>query len=188
MHIHIYFLRVVHFCVTALKRQNRWTQASPCTVYMYYISVSIQTPWAVSLIVSAAAEHTLSVYIIPPLCGPLNLYMLFVGLIENALSKKHFCYNLFGVRLCTELTINQPQEDYSDAPNGPLGSNCCYPPLHFEFLLFSGRMSKTEHPASKPQKRDASFVSIPVHPSAYRPQDALGVLVCSTNELKGYSI
>ena len=36
---------------------------------------------------------------------PQTFYMLFRGLKENALSKKHFCCNLFYVQLCTDWTI-----------------------------------------------------------------------------------
>ncbi len=54
--------------------------------------------------VSEAAEHTSSGYIVPPLWGPQTFYMLFRGLKENALSKNHFFCNLFYVQLCTDWT------------------------------------------------------------------------------------
>ena len=43
-------------------------------------------------------------YIVPPLWGPQTFYMLFRGLKQNALSKKHFSCNLFYVQLCTDWT------------------------------------------------------------------------------------
>ena len=58
------------------------------------------------LMVSEAAEHTSSAYIVPPLWGPQTFYMLFRGLKENALSKNHFCCNLFQVQLCTDWTTS----------------------------------------------------------------------------------
>ncbi len=56
--------------------------------------------------VSEAAEHTSSAYIVPPLWGPQTFYMLFRGLKQNALSKNHFSCNLFYVQLCTDWTIS----------------------------------------------------------------------------------
>ncbi len=55
--------------------------------------------------VSEAAEHTSSAHIVPPLWRPQTFYMLFRGLKQNALSKKHFFCNLFYVQLCTDWTI-----------------------------------------------------------------------------------
>ena len=55
--------------------------------------------------VSEAADHTSSAYIVPTLWGPQTFYMLFSGLRQNALSKNRFSCNLFQVQLCTDWTI-----------------------------------------------------------------------------------
>ncbi len=60
--------------------------------------------------------HIISIHILPPLWVPKTFYMLFRGLRENALSKNHFCCNLFYVQLCTDWTI-RPSPASQEGPN-----------------------------------------------------------------------